>query len=356
MTFPATTSPSPPAPPWPPRELPSPAGIAPASAADAARRLSVAPMMDWTDRHCRAFHRMLTRRTLLYTEMVTSSALLHGDWRHLLAFDPVEAPLALQLGGDDPTDLAACAELAWNLGFAEVNLNVGCPSDRVQKGRFGACLMRHPEVVAAAVAAMRARVPIPVTVKHRLGVDEQEGYEPLEAFVDTVSAAGCRVFVVHARKAWLSGLSPKENREVPPLHHDLVHRLKRERPDLTVVVNGGVASLAEACGHLAHVDGVMMGRAAYHEPWLLATADTRVFGEATDPVATRAEAVEACLPYVAARLAAGDPLPWMTRHLLGLFHGEPRARRWKRILAEGSRRPGAGVEVLRDALAAVVGG
>ena len=310
-------------------------------------------MMDWTDRHCRAFHRVLTRRTLLYTEMVTTSALLRGDWRHLLAHDPAERPLALQLGGDDPAELAACAELAWNLGFDEVNLNVGCPSDRVQKGRFGACLMRHPEVVAEGLAAMRARVPIPVTVKHRLGVDEQEGYEPLAAFVDQVAAAGCRTFVVHARKAWLRGLSPKENREVPPLHHDLVHRLKADRPDLTVAVNGGIANLDEALGHLAHVDGVMVGRAAYHEPWLLAAADSRVFGETADPVATRVEAVAAFLPYVESRLAAGDPLPWLTRHLLGLFHGEPRARRWKRELAEGSRRPGAGVEVIHRALAAV---
>lgn len=324
-------------------------------AADGARRLSVAPMMDWTDRHCRAFHRVLTRRTLLYTEMVTAAAILRGDWRHLLAHAPAERPLALQLGGDDPRDLAACAALAQELGFDEVNLNVGCPSDRVQQGRFGACLMRHPEVVAAGVAAMRAKVAIPVTVKHRLGVDEQEGYEPLAAFVDAVAAAGCRVFVVHARKAWLSGLSPKENREVPPLHHELVYRLRRERPELTVVLNGGVLSLDAALGHLAHVDGVMIGRAAYHEPWLLAAADSRVFGASRDPVASRRAAVEAFLPYVEERLAAGEPLPRLTRHLLGLWHGEPRARRWKRVLSEGARPPGAGVEVVREALAAVAG-
>jgi tRNA-dihydrouridine synthase A len=333
----------------------APAATSPAGngVAAAARRLSVAPMMDWTDRHCRAFHRVLTRRTLLYTEMVTTGAILRGDWRRLLTFSPAERPLALQLGGDDPGDLATCAALAWDLGFDEVNLNVGCPSDRVQKGRFGACLMRHPEVVAEGISAMAARVPIPVTVKHRLGVDEQEGYEPLAAFVDAIAAAGCRVFVVHARKAWLSGLSPKENREVPPLHHDLVHRLKRERPELTVVVNGGIGSLDEALAHLEHVDGVMVGRAAYHEPWLLAAADRRVFGAAADPVATREEAVAAFLPYAAEQLAAGEPLPWLTRHLLGLWHGQPRARRWKRTLAEGSRRPGAGLEVLREALAAV---
>jgi tRNA-dihydrouridine synthase A len=315
------------------------------------RRLSVAPMMDWTDRHCRSFHRVLTRRTLLYTEMVTAAAVLRGDWRRLLAHSPAEHPLALQLGGDRPDELAACAELAESLGFREVNLNVGCPSDRVQSGRFGACLMREPEVVAGAIAAMRARVRVPVTVKHRLGVDEQEGYEPLAAFVEAVATAGCEVFVVHARKAWLAGLSPKENREVPELRYDLVYRLKRERPGLTVVLNGGVPSLDAALDHLAAgLDGVMIGRAAYHEPWALAAADRRVFGEAADPVADRAAAVATYLPYAEAQLAAGEPLPRLVRHLLGLYHGEPRARAWRRTLSEDSRRPGAGVEVLREAL------
>jgi tRNA-dihydrouridine synthase A len=317
------------------------------------RRLSVAPMMDCTDRHCRSFHRLLTRRTLLYTEMVTTGALLHGDWRRFLAHEPAERPLALQLGGDDPAALAACAELAESLGFCEVNLNVGCPSDRVQAGRFGACLMRHPEVVAEAVAAMRARVRIPVTVKHRLGVDEQEGFEPLAEFVDTVAAAGCEVFVVHARKAWLAGLSPKENREVPPLRHEMVYRLKAERPELTVVINGGIGSLAEAAAHLRHVDGVMIGRAAYHEPWLLATADTRIFGATGDPQPDRRDVVEAFLPYVERQLAAGQPLARVARHLVGLFHGEQRARRWRRALTEGARRRGAGVETIAAALAAV---
>src|SRR5688500_8147447 len=317
------------------------------------RRLSVAPMMDWTDRHCRSFHRVLTRRTLLYTEMVTAAAILRGDWRRLLAHSPAEHPLALQLGGDDPADPAACAELAEGLGFREVNLNVGCPSDRVQSGRFGACLMREPQVVAEAVAAMRARVRVPVTVKHRLGVDEQEGYEPLAAFVEAVAAAGCRVFVVHARKAWLAGLAPKENREVPELRYDLVHRLKRDRPELAVVLTGGVPSRDAALEHLgAGLDGVMVGRAAYHEPWILAAADRRVFGEAADPVADREAAVAAYLPYVEVQLAAGEPLPRLARHLLGLYHGEPRARRWRRILSEASRGPGAGVEVMRAALAA----
>ena len=315
------------------------------------RRLSVAPMMDWTDRHCRSFHRVLTRRTLLYTEMVTASAILRGDWRRLLAHSPDEQPLALQLGGDAPGDLAACAELAEGLGFREVNLNVGCPSDRVQSGRFGACLMREPQVVAEAVAAMRARVRVPVTVKHRLGVDEQEGYEPLAAFVEAVAAAGCRVFVVHARKAWLAGLSPKENREVPELRYDLVYRLMRDRPELAVVLNGGVPSLDAALEHLAAgLDGVMVGRAAYHEPWILAAADRRVFGEAADSVPDREAAVAAYLPYVEAQLAAAEPLPRLVRHLLGLYHGEPRARRWRRILSEESRRPGAGLEVVRAAL------
>ena len=317
------------------------------------RRLSVAPMMDCTDRHCRSFHRLLTRRTLLYTEMVTTGALLHGDWRRFLAHEPAERPLALQVGGDDPGALAACAELAEGLGFCEVNVNVGCPSDRVQAGRFGACLMREPQVVAEAVAAMRARVRIPITVKHRLGVDEQEGFEPLAAFVDTVAAAGCEVFVVHARKALLAGLSPKENREVPPLRYELVYRLKAERPELTVVLNGGVASLDEAATHLRHVDGVMIGRAAYHEPWLLARADSTIFGAASDPVADRVAAVEAFLPYLERQLAAGQPLARLTRHLVGLFHGEPRARRWRRLLTEGARRPGVGPDLVTEALSAV---
>ena len=310
-------------------------------------------MMDCTDRHCRSFHRMLTRRTLLYTEMVTTGALLHGEWRRFLAHEPAERPLALQVGGDHPAALAACAELAEGLGFCEVNLNVGCPSDRVQAGRFGACLMREPAVVAEAVAAMRARVRIPVTVKHRLGVDEQEGFEPLVGFVDTVAAAGCKVFVVHARKALLAGLSPKENRQVPPLRYELVYRLKRERPGLTVVLNGGVLSLDEVATHLRHVDGVMVGRAAYHEPWLLAAADTRMFGAANDPHDDRRTAVEAFLPYVEHQLAAGQPLHRLTRHLVGLFHGEPGARRWRRALTEGARRRGAGVEVLAEALRAI---
>ncbi|HET9768001.1 MAG TPA: tRNA dihydrouridine(20/20a) synthase DusA, partial [Thermoanaerobaculia bacterium] len=285
--------------------------------------------------------------------MVTTGALLHGDWRRFLAHEPAERPLALQVGGDDPGALAACAELAESLGFCEVNLNVGCPSDRVQAGRFGACLMRHPEVVAEAVAAMRARVRIPITVKHRLGVDEQEGLEPLAAFVDIVAAAGCEVFVVHARKALLAGLSPKENREVPPLRYELVYRLKAERPDLTVVLNGGVASLDEAAEHLRRVDGVMIGRAAYHEPWLLACADSTIFGAASDPVTDRGAAVEAFLPYLERQLAAGQPLARLTRHLVGLFHGERRARLWRRLLTEEARRRDAGVDLVTDALAAV---
>ncbi len=325
------------------------------------RRLAVAPMMDCTDRHCRSFHRLLSRRTLLYTEMVTSAALLHGHWRRLLAHEPAERPLALQVGGDDPGALAACAELAEGLGFCEVNLNVGCPSDRVQAGRFGACLMREPAVVAAAVAAMRARVRIPVTVKQRLGVDEQEGFEPLVAFVDRVAAAGCTTFVIHARKAWLSGLSPRENREVPPLRHDLVRRLKAERPELTVVLNGGVASLDEALLHLRHVDGVMIGRAAYHQPWMLAAADSRIFDAASDPCPDRAAAVEAFLRYLERQLATGQPLLRLARHLLGLYHGQPGARRWRRALTAAAQQraaqdPATGVELVAAALADVTHG
>ncbi|HVS03663.1 MAG TPA: tRNA dihydrouridine(20/20a) synthase DusA [Thermoanaerobaculia bacterium] len=317
-----------------------------------AHRFCVAPMMEHTDRHCRAFHRLLTRRALLYTEMVTAAALVDGGRHDLLAFGG-ERPLALQIGGDDPGRLAAGATLAEQLGYDEVNLNVGCPSDRVQRGRFGACLMRQPEVVAEAVAAMRQRVAIPVTVKHRIGVDEMDGYEHLARFVAIVAAAGCSTFIVHARKAWLAGLSPRENREVPPLRYADVHRLKADFPHLEVVLNGGIGSVDEALHHLERVDGVMLGRAAYHQPWLLAQVDSRVFGDPGGGVACRREVVERMLPYVAAQLAGGERLHRVTRHLLGLFHGCPGARAWRRTLGEGARRPDAGIEVLGQALAAV---
>ncbi len=315
-------------------------------------KFSVAPMMDWTDRHCRAFHRALSRRALLYTEMVTTGAVLHGDRERLLGFDPLEQPVALQVGGSEPAELAEAARIGADLGYCEVNLNVGCPSDRVQAGRFGACLMREPELVAECVAAMRAVVSIPVTVKCRIGVDDQDPEQSLFTLVDLCAQAGVKLFAVHARKAWLKGLSPKENRDVPPLDYPLVYRLKRERPQLTVVLNGGVASLEEAEEHLAHVDGVMLGRAAYHEPALLGQVDRRFFseGEDIDPFA----ALERYRPYVASRLQAGVPLASMTRHMLGLMHGRPGARGWRRILTVESIRPGAGLEVIDRATAAVI--
>ena len=315
-------------------------------------RFSVAPMMDWTDRHCRSFHRILTRRTLLYTEMVTTGALIHGPRERLLAFSPGEHPVALQLGGSDPADLARCAVMAEARGYDEVNLNCGCPSDRVQNGRFGACLMAEPQLVADCIAAMKQAVRIPVTVKCRIGIDEQDPEASLRAFIDTVAAAGPEVFIVHARKAWLKGLSPKENRDVPPLDYDLVRRVKAERPHLTIVLNGGVKTLDEAKAHLAWADGVMMGRAAYEHPFRLAGVDSALFGDA-DPVATAEEAVAAFLPYVERELAQGTPLIAMTRHILGVFAGRPGARLFRRHLSEQAHKRGAGIEVLREALARV---
>jgi tRNA-dihydrouridine synthase A len=310
-------------------------------------------MMDWTDRHCRAFHRVLTRRARLYTEMLTTGAVIHGDRGRLLGFDPVEHPVALQLGGSEPAELAAAARIGEAEGYDEINLNVGCPSDRVQSGRFGACLMREPELVAEGMAAILAAVKVPATVKCRLGVDDQDAEEGLFRLVELCAAAGVTVFVVHARKAWLKGLSPKENRDIPPLDYGLVHRLKRERPELTVVLNGGVPDLDAAEAHLAQVDGVMLGRAAYHTPAILGAADRRLFGEAREDVGPF-EAVEAFLPYIARQLAAGTHLPAMTRHMLGLFHGLPGARAWRRILTEEGARPGSDLSVVRRALSAVV--
>jgi tRNA-dihydrouridine synthase A len=315
--------------------------------------MAVAPMMDWTDRHCRVLHRTLSRRALLYTEMLTTGAILHGDRARLLAFDAVEHPAALQLGGSEPADLVAAARIGEAEGYDEINLNVGCPSDRVQSGRFGACLMKEPELVAECMAAMGAAVQVPVTVKCRIGVDDQDPEEALFRLVDLCAAAGVRHFVVHARKAILKGLSPKENRDVPPLNYPLVYRLKAERPELTVVINGGVATLDEAQAHLAHVDGVMLGRAAYHTPGLLGEVDARLFG--AGEVVTPAEAVARYRPYMARQLAAGVHLAAMTRHMLGLFHGSPGARTWRRILTVESVKPGAGLEVVDAALAAVLG-
>jgi len=335
------------------------------------RRFSVAPLMDWTDRHCRAFHRALTRRALLYTEMITLDAVIHGDRARLLGFDPIEHPVALQLGGSDPKKMAEAARIGAAFGYDEINLNIGCPSDRVQAGRFGACLMREPELVAELWSVAQEAAPdIPVTIKSRIGVDEQDPREALFALVDASARAGCRTFIVHARKAWLEGLSPKENREVPPLDYDLVRALKAERPGLEIILNGGLKDLDHAekergssdpqqaegtkarLKMRAPLDGVMLGRAAYQNPAVLLEVDARVFG-AAPPSASRAAAVETHLPYIARKLAEGAPLHAMTRHMLGLFNAQPGARAWRRILSEHGVRAGAGVDVVRDALAEV---
>nr|WP_277905240.1 tRNA dihydrouridine(20/20a) synthase DusA [Pararhodospirillum photometricum] len=325
-------------------------------------RLCVAPMMDWTDRHDRWFLRQISRHTLLYTEMVTSQALRHGDPERLLGHDPEEAPLALQLGGSDPEDLAHAARLARPWGFCEINLNVGCPSDRVSKGRFGACLMAEPALVAECLSALAEAVPgLPVTIKHRIGIDDLDTYDHLTRFVDHVRRSGTTTFIVHARKAWLHGLSPKENRTVPPLRHDVVHRLKADFPDLTIVLNGGITSLDAALAALTEgqtpeglppVDGVMIGRAAYETPYILAEADQRVFGAET-PVPDRAAIVRALIPYGEALVARGEPITRLTRHVLGLFHGVPGARGWRRVLSEEAFRPGTDARVLLAALAQV---
>lgn len=313
------------------------------------RPLSVAPMMDWTDRHFRFLVRRISRHTLLYTEMVATGAVLHGDRARILGYSPEERPLALQLGGDDPSALAECARIAADLGYDEVNLNVGCPSPRVREGRFGACLMTEPERVARGVEAMRAAVALPVTVKHRIGVDDVDRYEDMERFVRVVAAAGCDRFTVHARKAWLDGLSPKQNRTVPPLRYEEVYRLKRERPDLAVELNGGIETLEAARAHLDRVDAVMIGRAAYRDPFLLAPADSVFFGDSTPPP-DRREVVEAMAEYAARWVAEGGRLQAIARHMLGLFAGQPGARRWKRVLSERAHRPDAGAEVLLEAL------
>jgi tRNA-dihydrouridine synthase A len=314
---------------------------------------AVAPMMDWTDRHCRAFHRTLTARALLYTEMVTADAVIHGDRERLIGFCEIEHPVALQLGGADPDKLAEAARLGADFGYDELNLNVGCPSDRVQSGRFGACLMREPALVAALWSAMQHAAPdIPVTVKCRLGVDDQDPGESLFAFVDAVARAGCRSFIVHARKAWLDGLSPKENRDIPPLDYAIVRALKRARPELTIILNGGLRDLAHARAESAGLDGAMLGRAAYQTPALLLGVDPEVFA-APAPHADARAALRAHLPYVEARLAEGVPLHAMTRHILGLFNGQPGARRFRRILSEGAPRRGAGAGLIEEALSAL---
>ena len=315
-------------------------------------RFAVAPMMDWTDRHCRFFHRILSRRARLYTEMVTTGAVIHGDRARLLGFSPQELPVAVQLGGSDPAALAQAAAIARDFGYAEINLNVGCPSDRVQGGRFGACLMREPGLVGEGVAAMKAVARVPVTVKCRIGVDEQDPEAALDALADSVVSAGADALIVHARKAWLKGLSPRENRDVPPLDYDRVRRLKARYPALPIVLNGGLADLARCRAELARLDGVMLGRAAYQNPDLLLGVDALLFGE-TPPVADAFEALARFEPYIDERLAEGVPLHAMTRHLLGLFQGRRGARAWRRHLAQEGVKRGAGLAVLREALACV---
>jgi tRNA-dihydrouridine synthase A len=310
-------------------------------------------MMDWTDRHCRYFHRLLTRRTLLYTEMITTGAVIHGDRSRLLAFDAAEHPVAVQLGGCDPAALAESARICADLGYAEINLNVGCPSDRVQEGRFGACLMAEPQLVAACVAAMKAAVPVPVTVKCRIGIDDQDPEQSLDAFAAAVIAARADALIVHARKAWLQGLNPKQNREIPPLDYGRVCRLKAAYPGFPIAINGGVTSIEQVRGHLARVDGAMMGRAAYQEPWRLLSADPEIFGQPA-PFASVKDAAFALLPYIERELARGTRLIAITRHLHGVFHGIPGARAFRRHLATAAVKPGAGAEVLGDALRLVM--
>jgi len=315
-------------------------------------RFCVAPMMDWTTPHFRYLARILSRRALLYTEMVTTGALIHGEPARFLRYHPSEHPLALQLGGSDPDELARCARLAARYGFDEVNLNVGCPSDRVQNNLIGACLMAYPDKVADAVAAMKEATDLPVTVKHRIGINGRESWDELCEFVEKVAAAGCRTFVVHARIAILEGLSPKENREIPPLKYDWVYRLKATYPHLEIIINGGIRTLEECRHHLQQVDGVMVGREAYHNPWLLAGVDPELFAEPA-PVSSRQQALQAMFPFIASELERGVALNHISRHLLGLFHGVPGGRQFRRCLSENAHRPGAGLDILEQALAKV---
>lgn len=308
----------------------------------------IAPMMDWTDRHQRYFLRLITRRAMVYSEMITADAILHGDRDYLLGFDAEEHPVAVQLGGSDPGKLAQAARIAQDYGYDEINLNVGCPSDRVQSGRFGACLMLEPVLVGECLSAMRAAVDLPVTVKCRIGVDDQDGEETLDRFVAAVSGAGVRTLIVHARKAWLKGLSPKENRDIPPLDYNRVYRLKQDWPDLNIVINGGIENLDQANGHLDRLDGVMIGRAAYQNPYMLSGVDERFYGEDIAP-RDRFGVIDDLLPYISDQLAFGEPLHAMTRHILQLFQGQPGARIWRRTLSEKACRPGAGRDVVQEA-------
>ncbi|WP_444902208.1 tRNA dihydrouridine(20/20a) synthase DusA [Microbulbifer sp. SSSA007] len=314
-------------------------------------RFCTAPLLDWSDRHCRYMWRLLSKRARLYSEMVTTGAILHGDRERHLQFDAAEQPVALQLGGSDPRELAECARIAEEWGYAEINLNCGCPSDRVQSGRFGACLMAEPDVVAEGLSAMREAVSIPVTVKHRIGIDDMEDYPGLTRFVEAQAAIGTDTFIVHARKAWLKGLSPKENREIPPLNYDMVYRLKQDYPQLQIIINGGINSLEESLQHLRHMDGVMLGRAAYQTPAILAQVDSLLFGESEGPDA--AQVVEQMLPYIENEMQRGQRLNHITRHMLGLFQGLPGARRFRRHLSENAHKKGAGPEIVEHALTLV---
>lgn len=313
------------------------------------RRFTLAPMMEWSTSDCRTFWRLLTKKAVLYSEMVTTGALLHGDKARFLDYNACEHPLALQLGGSNPKDLAECSKIAENWGYDEVNLNCGCPSDRVQNGMIGACLMAEPELVAECIAAMQNAVKIPVTVKHRIGIDDMEDYEGLVKFVSTIAATGCNTFIVHARKAWLKGLSPKENREVPPLQYDKVYQLKQDFPHLEIIINGGITTLEQSKQLLEHVDGVMLGREAYANPYLLAEVDQQIYG-VSHTVISRQEVMEGFIAYCEEQLAKGTRLNHLTRHILGLYHGMPRARQFRRILSEQAHKPGAGIDVVKQAL------
>lgn len=313
------------------------------------RKFTVAPMLDWTDRHCRYFHRLLTKQALLYTEMVTTGALLNGDVERHLRFNAFEQPVALQLGGSEPKEMAACARLAEDYGYAEVNINVGCPSERVQKGAFGACLMAEPHLIADCVAAMQAAVNMPVTVKNRIGIDEQQERDSLFNFVETVAQAGCQTFIVHARKAWLKGLSPKENREIPPLNYALVYELKQAFPQLEIIINGGITTLEQCQHHLQFVDGVMVGREAYHNPWLLAQVDSQLYA-APDSFNQRKAVIDAFIPYVEQQLSQGGTLAPMSKPILGLFQGIAGARYWRRYISENAFKPNADAKILLQAM------
>ena len=316
-----------------------------------AKIFSVAPMMEWTDRHCRYFHRLLSKNALLYTEMVTTGAVIHGDRERLLGYSPEEHPVALQLGGSDPDELAEATRICQDLGYDEINLNVGCPSDRVQSGKFGACLMAEPDLVARCIGAMKQAAQVPITVKCRIGIDDQDEETALDILVDKTLAEGCDGLTIHARKAWLNGLSPRENRDIPPLNYDRVYRLKQRLKDTHIAINGGIVSLDEAEGHFRHVDGVMLGRAAYHSPALLASVDKRFFGADNEP--DLFDVAEQMIPYIDAHLAKGGRANQITRHMLGLFQARPGARRWRQILTVEAVKPDASSDLVRDALDAV---